>query len=395
MTQSRHIAFALIQPLLALGLGAAAQAAPYTPAADNVVVETVPARALDPAAREMQALRLAWRASPQDLDTATRLAWRYQAEVAATGDPRYMGYIQATLQPWWALPEPPAEVRVLRAVVLQFDHRFEPALADLQAVLRTEPDNATAAAWQLAIRMVLADYAGARSSCAQMADQVSPLIRAACLAQVDAATGRAAVAATALRTALQGEADAGERLWSLTRLAEIEERRGDLGAAEAAFEQALALGQTDVYLLAAFADFLLDRGRAADVLQRLKDRGRADVLLLRLALAAKANGNAKAADYARELQARFDAARLRGDTSHRKEEARFALTVHGDVALALKLARENWAEQREAADARVLLEAALAARDRYAAAPVLKWLADNGFEDVRLRALAGRVQALP
>ena len=374
-------------------------AAPYTPATDDVVVETVPARALDPAAREMQALRQAWRANPQDLNRATRLAWRYQAEVAATGDPRYMGYIQATLQPWWSLPEPPADVRVLRAVVLQFDHRFEPALADLQAVLRSEPDNITAAAWQLAIRMVLADYAGARKSCEQMAGLVSPLISVACHAQVDAATGRAGPAAAALRAALQREkaSDTGERLWSLTRLAEIEERRGETVAAEAAFEQALALGQTDVYLMAAHADFLLDRGRAADVLARLKDRGRADVLLLRLALAAKVSGTGKTAqsnDYARELQARFDAARLRGDTSHRKEESRFALAVHGDVPLALKLARENWAEQREAADARVLLEAALAARDRAAAAPVLKWLADNAFEDVRLRPLADRVRAL-
>ena len=119
------------------------------------------------------------------------------------------------------------------------------------------------------------------------------------------------------------------------------------------------------------------------------------MLLLRLALAAKARGDAKAADYAHELQARFDAARLRGDTSHLKEEARFALAVHGDTRLALRLARENWAEQREAADARVLLEAALAARDRAAAAPVLKWLADNNFEDVRLRPLAERVKALP
>ena len=374
-------------------------AAPYTPANNDVVVETVPARSLDPAAREMQALRQAWRANPQDLNRATRLAWRYQAEVAATGDPRYVGYIQATLQPWWALPEPPAEVRVLRAVVLQFDHHFEPALADLHAVLRLQPDNTTAAAWQLAIRMVLADYAGARKSCAQMAGLVSALIGLACIAQVDAATGRAGPAAAALRVALQDAAqrqgDTGERLWSLTRLAEIEERRGDWAAAEAAFEQALALGQTDVYLMAAHADFLLDRGRPADALLRLQDRGRADVLLLRLALAAKTRGDAKAADYARELQARFDAARLRGDTSHRKEEARFALAVKGDVPLALKLARENWAEQREAADARVLLEAALAARDRAAAAPVLKWLDDNNFEDVRLRPLAERVKALP
>ena len=388
----------LFLPLLAACLcGQPARAAPVTPTDDAQVLETVPARASDPAAREMQALRQAWRAKPQNLDAATRLAWRYQAEVAATGDPRYMGYIQATLQPWWALTDPPSEVRVLRAVVLQFDHRFELALDDLRAVLAKDPGDMTAIAWQLAIQMVRADYAAARISCQQLAPGVSALVAAACRAQVDAATGQATAAAKALRAALDSEAgaDIGERLWSLTRLAEIEERRGQFGAAEAAFEQALALNLPDVYLQAAHADFLLDRGRAADVLLRLKDRGRADVLLLRLALAGKVAGDPKAAASQAELQARFDAARQRGDTSHRKEESRHALALRGDVPLALRLARENWAEQKEPADARTLLEAALAARDKAAAAPVLQWLADSGLESVQLRALADRVRALP
>ena len=386
----------LLLLFLACLLPLPAPAAPFTPASDAQVLETVPARATDPAAREMQALRQAWRAQPQDLGAATRLARRYQAEVAATGDPRYIGYIQAALQPWWTQPEPPPEVRVLRAVVLQFDHRFEPALDDLRAVLGRDPQNVTAIAWQLAIQLVRADYPGARTSCQQMAPLVSPLVGTACRAQVDAMTGKAAAAAVALRASLKIEAgaDIGERLWSLTRLAEIEERRGEFAAAEAAFERALALNQPDVYLQAAHADFLLDRGRAADVLQRLKDRGRADVLLLRLALAAKAAGDARAAAFQAELQARFDAARLRGDTSHRKEESRHALALRGDVPLALRLARENWAEQKEPADARTLLEAALAARDK-AAAPVLQWLADSGLESVQLRSLADRVRALP
>ena len=224
----------------------------------------------------------------------------------------------------------------------------------------------------------------------------TPLGATACLAQVDAATGRAAQAATALRTALLAnpQASAPERLWSLTRLAETEERRGDFVAAEAAFRDALALGVPDVYVQAAYADFLLDRGRPAEVLTLLQDRGRADVLLLRLALAARATGDPRAAGFAQELQARFDAARRRGDTSHRKEESRFALALQGDVSRALVLARENWAEQREAADARILLEAALAARDAAAAAPVLQWLADSGFESVVLQSLATRVREL-
>ena len=382
--------------LFLLCLPAVLTAAPYTPVDDAQVIERVPARASDPRARELHALRRQLAGAPNDLALAVRYAQRCYDEVAAQGDPRYIGYAQAALQPWLALTDPPAAVRVLRAILLQFDHRFEPALADLDAVLRSEPGNVEAGAWRTAILMVRADYAGARASCRQLAPHTTPLTAAACMAQVDAATGRAAQAAAALRAALREhpQASAPERLWSLTRLAETEERRGEFVAAETAFRDALALGLPDVYVQAAYADFLLDRGRPAEVLSLLQDRGRADVLLLRLALAARATGDPRAQAHAQELQARFDAAHLRGDTSHRKEESRFALAVQGDVPRALKLARENWAEQREAADARILLEAALAADDAAAAAPVLQWLAASGFESRMLQTLAARAGAL-
>ncbi len=340
-------------------------------------------------------MRRAWRAQPQDLATALRLATRYQDEVAATGDPRYMGYAQAALLPWWNLPDPPPAVRVARAVVLQFDHRFDPAQDDLRAAIQAEPDNVRAWSWLTAIQMVRADYAGARSSCEQLARLSPPLVGAACRAQVDAATGQAAAASAALRQAIvaAGDADPPMRLWSLTRLAEIDERRGDYAAAEAAFRQALATGEPDVYLLAAYGDFLLDRGRAPEVLSLLRERSRADVLLLRLYRAAKVSGDRGAEAWGAELAARFDAARRRGDTSHRKEEAIFLLNQPGRAADALALARTNWAEQQEAADARVLLEAALAAGEPAAAAPVQQWLARTGFESVALQALAARLQA--
>ncbi|HSQ73828.1 MAG TPA: hypothetical protein VLM87_15550, partial [Rubrivivax sp.] len=300
--------------LLTLCLPAVVTAAPYTPTDDAQVLERVPARATDPRARELHALRLQLRQDPLNLELAVQLAQRCYDEVAAQGDPRYIGQAEAALRPWLGLADPPVAVRVLRAILLQFDHRFEPALADLDAALRAEPGHAEAAAWRTAILMVRAEYDAARASCRQMAAHTTPLMAAACAAQVDAATGHAAEAAAALRAALRTDlgASAPERLWSLSRLAETEERRGDFAAAETAFGDALALGLPDVYLQAAYADFLLDRGRPAEVLTLLQGRGRVDVLLLRLALAARAAGDTGAAAHAQELRARFDAARRRG-----------------------------------------------------------------------------------
>ena len=74
----------------------------------------------------------------------------------------------------------------------------------------------------------------------------------------------------------------------LTRLAEFSLVLGERDRAERHFKEALALGVNDQFLLAAYADFLLDHGRPADVVALLEDWTRSDVLLLRLALAEKA-----------------------------------------------------------------------------------------------------------
>jgi hypothetical protein len=380
--------------LLALWLPLA-DAAPRVPATDTEVLARVPARSGDARARSLQSLRAAWRANPRDPALAVALARRYVEEAAAEGDPRYVGYAQAALAPWWAEAAPPVMVRVQRAVLRQYGHQFTEALSDLNAAVQAEPGNAEAWAWLAAIAMVQADYAAARRGCAGLAPHTTTLLAVACVAAIDGLTGRADAASQTLAAALTAGRDAapGDRLWALTRLAELDERRGDFAAAERAFRDALALGVPDVYLQAAYADFLLDRGRPGEVLVLLKEGGRADVLLLRLTLAAQAAGDARAAGWTRELAARFDAARARGDRTHEKEEARFALELLGDAPRALALARSNYAVQREPADARVLLEAALAAREPAAAAPAREWLTANRVESVVLRALVTRLEA--
>ncbi len=373
----------------------ATAAAPHLPASDATVVERVPARAADPRVRDLQALRAAWRANPRDVDLAVRLARRYVEEAAAEGDPRYVGYAQAALAPWWAEPAPPVAVRVQRAVLRQYGHQFSEALTDLDAAVLAEPANAEAWAWLAAIHLVRADYAQAARGCKGLAPLTTPLLAAGCRATIDSLTGSAGPAAITLAVALKSANDAGpeERLWALTRLAEIAERRGSIAVAERAFKDALALGVADVYLQAAYADFLLDNGRAGEVLTLLKDGTRADVLLLRLARAAKAANDPRADGWRRDLAARFDAARARGDRTHEKEEARFVLELQGDAPRALTLARSNYAVQREAADARILLEAAIAARQDEAAKPVLDWLESNRVESVVLRSLSAKLGA--
>lgn len=369
----------------------AAQAAPYIPKSGGAVIERLPRRT-DPAQRELQRLRIQLAASPRDLVLATRVAQRYIASARSETDPRYYGYAQAALAPWWSLPAPPHEVRLLRATLLQSTHHFPEALADLDAIVAADPGNPQAWLTRATVQTVRGDYPGASASCARLSALTTQLVTITCIAGVATLTGRSANSEALLETTLQRSRDAEPEMqaWVLTLLAEMATRRGDAASAEARFQRALAIRARDSYLIGAYADFLLDQRRARDAAALLKDQTRIDGLLLRYALALQQmpgqGAGLRKADA--ELKARFEAAMQRGDTVHQREQARYELHLRGDSKTALKLARANWDVQKEPADMRVLLEAALKAGDRAAAAPVLDWVKKHGVEDVAIARLA-------
>ena len=380
--------------LLLAVLGLAAQAAPYIPKSDDQVLERLPLRPNDPVAREMLQLRKQLRADTRNVVVATALARRYYDMVAEEGDPRYLGYAQAALAPWWELPEPPIEVQVLRAGLAQFSHNFSGALADLSSVLARDPGNAQARALRATIHIVQARYREASADCGLLRNVTSELIATGCSAMVDGLTGKLDAAQERLADALARHADAStpEKLWVLIRLAEMAQRQEKALQAEAYFRQAVGLGITDTFLLAAYADFLLDHKRYGEVVAMLKDKTPSDGLLLRLVLAETEMKSPGAVDRASTLAARYHAAQLRGDTVHQQEEARFRLEVYNDVKNALALAQENWKVQKEPRDARILLESALAAKAPAAAAPALEWLKESRIEDKRLLDLAASLR---
>jgi predicted Zn-dependent protease len=373
-----------------------AHAAPYVPGDDAAVLERLPVRPGDPVARELRTLRAALARDPQDLEVALRLAERYFELAGEEGDPRYAGYAQAALKPWWVAPDAPIEALVMRAIVKQYSHDFSGALRDLEDATRADPGNARAWSWRAAIHMVQADYAAARADCAALRGIETELGAVACMAYVDGTTGKAAAAHRALAQAFARDpgGSPAARVWLLTRLAEMSMRRGDAEQAEEHFRAALAFRVRDQFLLAAWSDFLLDQGRPAEVVAVLRDWARSDVLLLRLALAEKALDAPQAREHVQALKARFDAAALRGDKLHLQEEARFNLHLLGQEERALALAQENWRSQREPRDARILLEAALAVRDPSAAKGPLDWLDRSGHEDPVVRRTAQTLKKL-
>jgi hypothetical protein len=392
---SRYLqrSFCAVLALYCILLALPALSVPRTPANDAIVIEKLPFRAGDSRARELDVLRASARNAPGDGVAAAALAQAYFDMAQARGDPRYIGYADAVLSQF---KQPmPVDLLVLRGMLRQYRHDFDDALGDFAAALAQDPEHASAHAWRGAIYLVVAQYDNARKECAALLVLRRPVLHGGCTGLAQAYTGQLSSANSTLQMTLALARYDDQRLWLLTRLGEVSAWLGNNARAERHYRDALALGRDDGYLLAAWADFLLDNKRAAEVVNLLAPWEASDPLLLRLAEAETILQLPSAKAHVQALDDRFAAAKLRGDTTHRAEEARFQLRLRKDTALALQLATANYQTQKEPRDLRVLLEAALAARDPEAAKPARDWLQSTGFEDAHMRALAAQTLQLP
>ncbi|MBG9386848.1 tetratricopeptide repeat protein [Caenimonas aquaedulcis] len=383
--------------LLAAAVCAAfsATAAPFTPKSDSEVVERLPSTANDPSIRRVDSLRKQLIAKPEDSALRIEIARRYFDLAMAQGDPRYVGYAAAALNPAERSSAKDANFWLARGLLQQYSHDFEGAMKSLSKASELDPQSAEPIAWRAAIDMVQARYPESLSECTKLVPLTHPLFAQGCTAYVQAATGHLPEAYAALKkeVAAAGATAPELQLWAQTRLAEMAIRLGQPAEAEAHFKEALKLGVTDQFLLGAWSDFLISQNRSPEAIKLLADWERSDVLLLRLALAGKAAKDSRAANWASQLRERFDAAALRGDRLHEQEAARFELDVEGRPDKALAYATRNYTQQKESRDAEILMRTALAANQPKAAQPALDWLRESHYQDASFTKLADQLAA--
>jgi len=365
---------------------AAAAAPAYVPADAATIVAHVPPR--DP--REV-AERQALAAAPERVELAVELARADIQRARSLSDPRYLGRAQAILARWWKLPAPPPDVLLLRATIEQSLHDFAAARTDLDALIAERPDDAQAHLTRAVVATVRAEYAAARESCAAVARLAPPIVAATCMAPLNALGGHVAEAYQGLAAALEGRTTPGLRAWAMTTLAELAIQRGDEPLAAQQLQAVLAVDPEDAYARAALADVMIAQHDPAGASALLAGYEQIDNLLVRRAIAEHEAHGPEAAKLAKMMHDRIAAAAERGDRVHQREEAMFVIAVDGDAGRALSIAKSNWAVQKELADARLLVKAAVLAGEPDAADPVVRWATQNGITDAWLDAWRRRL----
>jgi hypothetical protein len=176
-------------------------------------------------------------------------------------------------------------------------------------------------------------------------------------------------------------------------LADIAARLGDGEAARAHYASAMQAPAIDAYTLATFSDFLLDQRRFTEVIDLAQRYPAFQDLSLRAALAARAMSSRESRALADRVRAQYAAYRERGDFVPTRDYARYLLDIESDAPAALQAALTNWKTQREPADARIVLRAALAASQPRAADDVVAFIDRNALEDPQLADCIARLGA--
>jgi Tfp pilus assembly protein PilF len=372
----------------------AAAQTPYIPRRDDVVLQTVPS-VKDPRVRAFETLRAALQRNPREMMRAVDLSKAYLDYGRDTGDARYLGRAAAVIAPWQDQSPAPIPALLINATILQSKHYFAQARLQLLDILKRDADNSQAWLTLATVAQVQGDMSTARSACAHLLGSSDPLIPGTCLSSLNAVNGRAADAYRVL-TFLWPQAriePPAVQSWIQGILADIAKYLDNDAAADRHFQLALQLAPGDNFLLADYADYLLDHGRARAALDLVKDYSQSDTSFLRQIYAETALGMPQASADAAEMARRFAALEIRGTRTYRREQAGFVLHIEHDPERALKLAQENWTVQRTPEDMRVLLETALAAGKPQAAQPVRELLAKTHLQDPIVVAFADRVRA--
>lgn len=369
----------LVALLGCLSISAAvAWAVPYIPARDDEELATVPAGATHSSALLRQ------RSSATRPDVALLLAQFYLTQARASGDLRYLGYAEATLQPWIGGGALQPAALTLEATVLQSRHDFTAALVVLGQAIALRPADPQSWLTRATVERVLGRYEQALASCARITAAAS-LVANVCTQSVRGLMGQLEQSRAAMLSIPTQQLSNEAQAWRISELGDMEVRLGHSSQAEADYRAALRVSPSDAYSKTAYADVLLDEHRARDALELLKHGASIEPMLLRIALAEQQLGDARLQDARARLASAFAVEEQRGEAVHRREQARFLLDIEHDPGAALRAALADWQVQREPADALIVLRAAAAAHHPDAAREVRAFLQHSATEDVRLK----------
>ncbi len=354
--------------VIGLMMSADLPAQPFVPDSNAQILATLPLNNSSDESNLIKSLKQDLRNTPDDPETAYRLANLYITLGREQSDPRYYGLAEALIQPWWNNTQI-TQLMIIQAQILAYNHEFTEALAILNDLAKTgsqidQQTQAELTVLQANIYQIIGDYASSRKNCGQLVLKTSPLISAACFFSIDAFTAKPQKTRQRIRqlhTLLENSKNAPQdiKIWVLSLLAEAASLNHDETLAETFLLNGLQYQADHTYLLALYADLLLKQNRLHECIALLETHINQTALLVRLLTAESRLANhfpSRLQQSHLDVQIRED--KIKQDQRHYREYAYYHLYVLNNYQSALHFALVNWENQKELSDSLILYRAA-------------------------------------
>lgn len=344
-------------------------AAPFTPKDDQQILATLPKDSPPPL--YLSAADFVSDTGTTDLSQTSELLERAYLQ----GDPRALGQARAQLD---QTTDQSVETLMLHARASQSDHKFAKAKETLEQILNQDPANPDALLTLSSLQVVQGQFSDAMHGCDKLDDPSLRVYQLACTAQIKSMTGELASAKQTLSglAAIAPGLDASTARWIYLMQADAALRSQDPALANQVFE---VMDNETVPALMARADWLLSIGEYQQVYNLLQAHTDKDALLLRLIAAQMALDDPKAKQNLALMKERLAVWQVRQENAHLREQAMYALLAN-QVDSALRLAQENWQQQRETADIVLYATAALKAGSQKDIKLIQQFITDTQFE---------------
>jgi tetratricopeptide (TPR) repeat protein len=360
----------LVKLLFLVFIGSqAVYAAPFIPEDDQQILATLPENSPPP--RYLSAADFVSEKGSNNLDQTSELLERAYLQ----GDPRALGQARAQLD---QTTDQSIDTLMLQARAFQSDHKFAKAKEILKQILSQDTANPDALLTLSSLLVVQGQFSDAMSYCKKLNDPALRVYELACVAQIQSMTGELDAAKQTLGglAAIAPGLDASTARWIYLIQADAALRSQDTTLANQVFD---VMDDQTVPALMARADWLLSIGEYQQVRDLLQEHTDKDALLLRLITAQMALGDPKAKQNLALMQERIEVWQIRQENAHMREQATYALLAN-QVESALRLAQENWQQQRETADIVLYATAALKAGSQKDIKLIRQFITDTQFE---------------
>ena len=326
---------------------------------------------------------------PLSMAQATQQAWEWVMTGTNSGEYHYYGYARGILDPWWDQNNVSSELRILRAVILQQQHFFDQALADLNQVIDSDPQNVQARFTRSAILFATGKLDAALLDCQRVFLKADPISVTLCVAPIKGLQGHAPVMIDKLNTllAVSELASLQQREVHIT-LAELYWLQGNMAGAEKQFKQALNITPQHGYVVSQYSEFLLSLKRYNTLANFLQQQPPSIENQINLYYAQKEQSKPELSELKNTITENITTLTNTGDQKPALDNSRLLSLYHSrvenDSRAALLYARKNWDRQKGMIDTLLLMNAATKERDIRTIDKVSQWLEENLVQDQRL-----------